>query len=78
MTETAAKLPEYETLSIHANHCDMCKFSDPKDGNYLKVANILEQWATELKDEVKEDEAKKEDPQTVGPTSISQENVTES
>ena len=35
----------------------MCKFSDEKDGNYLKVAEVLERWAKELKDVKVEDDA---------------------
>ena len=37
------------TLTIHADHSGMCKFSDEKDGNHQKVAEVLERWAKELK-----------------------------
>ena len=73
--EHSAKLLDYPTLPIHADHCDMCKFSSAEDGNYRIVAEILERWARELKGETKEEE-KEEENKTVGPTSFLSESVT--
>ena len=58
MPEESATLPNYPKLSIHADHREMCKFSDEKDGNYRKIAEVLERWAKELKEEVKVEDEK--------------------
>lgn len=52
MPRDSATLPGYPELSIWANHSDMCKFDNEKDGNYLRVAGVLERWAKELKEEL--------------------------
>ncbi len=75
MPEESAKLLNYETLPVHADHRGMCKFSNAEDGNYQLVAGTLERWAKELKGETKEKE-KEKDTKTVGPTSFSSEAVT--
>ena len=63
MPEDSARLLDYPTLSIHADHKGMCKFNDEKDGNYQKVADVLERWANELKEEK---DVKVEDDASVG------------
>lgn len=74
MPEESAKLLDYPTLSIHADHCGMCKFSNAEDGNYRRVAEILERWAKELKEETNEEE---KETKAVSPTSFLSEAMTE-
>lgn len=75
MCEESAKLGDYPTLSIHANHINMCKFRDRQDGNCQKVVEVLERWAQELKEDTREVEIKET---RVTPISSLQEAVTES
>lgn len=65
MSEESARLKGYQILSIHADHINMCKFSNSSDGDYQKLVGVLERWAKELKEETEKEETKKADTKPV-------------
>lgn len=40
----SAKIPAYNSDTIHANHMDMTKFDNTADPGYVKVLNRLRIW----------------------------------
>jgi hypothetical protein len=51
VSEDSARLEQYPSLSIHANHMDMTKFSGNTDAGYISVRGILQDWIGKLKKE---------------------------
>jgi protein SERAC1 len=49
--EDSARLEQYPSLSIHANHMDMTKFSGSTDAGYVSIRGILQDWIGKLKKE---------------------------
>ena len=49
MPDDSARIPSYKSLSIHADHQGMCKFSGKDDSNYHSVLDILQKWVKDLK-----------------------------
>jgi hypothetical protein len=44
----SAVLPGYNSVGIHKNHIDMCKFESPDDSGYRAVASQLWIWANNI------------------------------
>jgi len=61
VSQESAEIQEYDALSIHANHVNMCKFKSETDSNYIMVAEVLQRWANEI-----ERRKEPEKPQSVG------------
>ncbi|KAL8998782.1 MAG: hypothetical protein Q9169_002232 [Polycauliona sp. 2 TL-2023] len=50
VTHESAKIDGYQVLTLHANHQDMCKFSDRDDAKYQAVMSVLRGWVNDLKE----------------------------
>ncbi|KAL8889203.1 MAG: hypothetical protein Q9192_006055 [Flavoplaca navasiana] len=51
VTDESAHIKGYKVLTLHANHQDMCKFSDKDDENYKAVMKVLLRWVKDLKEQ---------------------------
>jgi len=48
VSRESATLPDYNSISIHANHREMVRFSSNKDRGFIEVLNLLRKWQFEV------------------------------
>jgi len=48
VSDDSARMRQYPSLSIHANHMDMTKFSGRDDAGYISVRDVLREWVKSL------------------------------
>lgn len=49
VSKDSATLEGYNLMSIHANHCDMVRFSSANDTGFIRLLGELLRWETEVK-----------------------------
>lgn len=48
VSKDSATIEGYNTLSIHANHCDMVRFSSADENGFKRVLGVLKRWRNSL------------------------------